>query len=214
MPLRFGEFVLDPDARQLLRDGREVRLSPKAFDLLSALVTRRPDVLAKRDLLTAIWPDSFVVEANLNVVVAEIRRALGDDRQAPQFIRTVHKVGYAFCGQAVEVGDSAVAGSRCWLAFRDRAFALTEGANVVGRDPRSDVWLEHESVSRRHALIRVDGDAARVEDLGSTNGTFLGRERLAMATPLQDRDVVRVGALKLTFRMMSEKAARTRRLRR
>jgi DNA-binding winged helix-turn-helix (wHTH) protein len=219
LTLRFGEFLLDSDARQLSRAGRDIRLSPKAFDLLCALLARRPDVLSKNDLLSAIWPDTFVVEANLNVVIGEIRRALGDDRQAPRFIRTVHGVGYAFCGQAVDAGDAdsgagARAGSRCWLSWKDRSFALTAGDNVIGRDPRSAVWLDDESVSRRHALINVADDGARVEDLESTNGTFLNRAPLDSATVLQDGDVVRVGSLKLTFRTMSDSAARTKRLRR
>lgn len=218
MTLRFGEFLLDSDARQLSRAGRDIRLSPKAFDLLCALLVRRPDVWSKNDLLAAIWPDTFVVEANLNVVIGEIRRALGDDRQAPRFIRTVHGVGYAFCGQAVHVDDAdanaSARASRCWLAWKDRSFALSAGDNIIGRDPRSTVWLDDESVSRRHALITVDNDVARVEDLESTNGTFLNRVALHAATVLQDGDVVRVGALRLTFRMISEAAARTRRLRR
>jgi len=218
MTLRFGEFLLDSDARQLSRAGQDIRLSPKAFDLLCALLARRPDVLSKNDLLSAIWPDTFVVEANLNVVIGEIRRALGDDRQAPRFIRTVHGVGYAFCGQAVDAGDAdpgagARAGSRCWLSWKDRSFALTEGDNIIGRDPRSAVWLDDESVSRRHALISVDDQGARVEDLESTNGTFLNRSPLDSVTSLQDGDIVRVGSLKLTFRSLSESSARTRRLR-
>jgi DNA-binding winged helix-turn-helix (wHTH) protein len=216
MTLRFGEFLLDSDARQLSRAGRDIRLSPKAFDLLCALLARRPDVLAKNDLLAAIWPDTFVVEANLNVVIGEIRKALGDDRQAPRFIRTVHGVGYAFCGQAVDAeaaAASARAGSRCWLSWKDRSFALTAGDNIIGRDPRSAVWLDDESVSRRHAMISVDDEGARVEDLESTNGTFLNRSPLDSVTSLQDGDIVRVGSLKLTFRSMSESSARTRRLR-
>lgn len=216
LTLRFGEFLLDSDARQLSRAGRDIRLSPKAFDLLCALLARRPDVLAKNDLLAAIWPDTFVVEANLNVVIGEIRKALGDDRQAPRFIRTVHGVGYAFCGQAVDAeADAASArpGSRCWLSWKDRSFALTAGDNIIGRDPRSAVWLDDESVSRRHAMISVDNEGARVEDLESTNGTFLNRSPLDSATSLQDGDIVRVGSLKLTFRSMSESSARTRRLR-
>src|SRR4029079_17975837 len=137
--VRFGEFLLDSDARQLSRGGRDVRLSPKAFDLLCALLAHRPDVLSKNDLLTAIWPDTFVVEANLNVVVGEIRKALGDDRQAPRFIRTVHGVGYAFCGQAVAVAEGEPAptgrtGSQCWLSLKDRSFTLSVGENIIGRD--------------------------------------------------------------------------------
>lgn len=218
MTLRFAEFVFDSDARQLRRGGAEVRLSPKAFDLLRTLLARRPDVLSKADLLSAIWPGTFVVEANLNVVVAEIRRALGDDRQAPRFIRTVHGVGYAFCGQALEIKDGEAAAvrpeGRCWLTQKGRTFPLVEGANMIGRDPRSAVWLEDESVSRRHARIRIDSDVAELEDLESTNGTFLNRQPLDSAARLADGDIVRVGSLRLTFRMLSDKAARTRRLRR
>jgi DNA-binding winged helix-turn-helix (wHTH) protein len=221
MTLRFGEFLLDSDARQLSRAGRDIRLSPKAFDLLCALLARRPDVLSKNDLLSAIWPDTFVVEANLNVVIGEIRRALGDDRQAPRFIRTVHGVGYSFCGQAVDAGDAdsgvgARAGSRCWLSWKDRSFALADGDNIIGRDPRSAVWLDDESVSRRHARISVENDVARIEDLDSTNGTTVNGGRLEYLSPivLGDGAIVRVGSLRLTFRMMSESAARTKRLRR
>jgi DNA-binding winged helix-turn-helix (wHTH) protein len=219
MTVRFGEFVFDAGARQLRRGAAEVRLSPKAFDLLRTLLARRPDVLSKADLLAAIWPGTFVVEANLNVVVAEIRRALGDDRQAPRFIRTVHGVGYAFCGQALEIKDGEAAAAvrseaRSWLTQKGRTFPLSEGTNMIGRDPRSAVWLEDESVSRRHARIRIDRDVAELEDLESTNGTFLNRQPLDSAARLADGDIVRVGSLRLTFRMLSDKAARTRRLRR
>ena len=223
MTLRFGEFLLDSNARRLSRGGTDVRLSPKAFDLLCALMARRPDVLPKNELLAAIWPDTFVIEANLNVVIAEIRRALGDDRHAPRFIRTVHAVGYAFCGQAEPVDDaesrpgarpSTALGARCWLSWKDRSFALATGDNIIGRDPRSAVWLDDDSVSRRHALISVDSDIARVEDLESTNGTLLNGAPLASPTVLQDGDVVEVGSLRLTFRTLSNTAARTKRLRR
>ena len=235
MTLRFGDFVLDSDARQLRRGGAEIRLSPKAFDLLRALLARRPDVITKRDLMALIWPDTFVVEANLNVVIAEIRRALGDDRQAPRFIRTVHGVGYAFCGLASDVRDgdtgtpvregarpsadlraapSTALRAGCWLVLKDRTFPLSPGQNLIGRDPRSAVWIEDESVSRRHAVISVDGEIANLEDLKSTNGTFLNRETIEGPSVLQDGDIVRVGSIRMTFRMLSAAAGRTRRLRR
>ena len=223
MTLRFGEFLLDSSARRLSGGGKDVRLSPKAFDLLCALVARRPDVIAKGDLMEAIWPDTNVIEANLNVVIAEIRKALGDDRQAPRFIRTVHAVGYAFCGQAVDVDEAAAQpgsrpaaalGTKCWLSWKDRSFALLAGNNIIGRDPRSAVWLDDESVSRRHALISVNDDVALAEDLGSTNGTLLNRAPLDSPTVLRDNDVVQVGSLRLTFRTLSDTAARTKRLRR
>ena len=218
MTLKFGDFVLDADARLLTRTGKDIRLSPKAFDLLLTLVERRPDVITKADLLSEIWPETYVVEANLNVVVGEIRRALGDDPHAPRFIRTVHAVGYAFCAPAFTVEDTGrgtpvAATSRCWLVWKTRTFALSQGANVIGRDPASQVWLEDESVSRRHARITVAADLVQLEDLESTNGTFLGRQPITSPTALQDGDGVRVGSVKLTFRMPSGGAARTRRLR-
>ena len=221
MTYHFSTFLLDSDARQLLRDGKEVRLAPKAFDLLRMLVARRPDVLSKRDLLAAIWPDTFVVEANLNVVVAGIRRALGDDPHAPRFIRTVHGIGYAFSGHAVEVYDATRPSadsaegriSRCCLRWQDRTFTLSHGDNVIGRDPRCDVWLDDDSVSRRHATIRVDEDVAWLQDLESTNGTFRREQLITSSTALEDGDSVSVGSVTLTFRTWSEKAARTRRLR-
>jgi DNA-binding winged helix-turn-helix (wHTH) protein len=77
---RFEQFVLDAATRQLTRDGQAVHLSPKAFAVLTILLARRPNVVQKADLFGEIWPDVFVVDANLNVLVGEFRRALGDDR--------------------------------------------------------------------------------------------------------------------------------------
>ena len=79
MQVRFETFVLDSDTRELLRDGRSVPLSPKAFDLLSILVAERPKAISKSDLLERLWPATFVVEKNLANLVSEIRDALGDD---------------------------------------------------------------------------------------------------------------------------------------
>src|SRR5215510_10429238 len=107
MRTRFLQFTVDSNTRQLLRDGSEVHLSTKAFDLLCVLLARRPSVVGKEELLRQIWPDSYVAEANLNVLVGEVRRALGDNAQTPQFIRTVHGVGYAFCSNATDIDNSS-----------------------------------------------------------------------------------------------------------
>ncbi|MGE5836222.1 MAG: winged helix-turn-helix domain-containing protein, partial [Acidobacteriota bacterium] len=65
MKVRFGPFTLDTDRRQLLTGDREVHLSVKGFDLLSALLEQRPNVVGKKDLHARLWPDTHVVEANL-----------------------------------------------------------------------------------------------------------------------------------------------------
>ena len=62
----FGPFVLDPAKRVLLREGGPQYLSPKAFDVLLLLVERRERVLSKEELLSTLWPDTFVEEANLS----------------------------------------------------------------------------------------------------------------------------------------------------
>jgi len=226
--VRFAPFDLDSDTRQLLRDGEDVHLSPKAFAVLSVLLAKRPNVVAKADLFGEIWPDVFVVDANLNVLVGEIRRALDDDAQSPRFIRTVHGVGYAFCGQAIEAGrrsrsvglqpDRFVEGGtavRFWLAWKNQTFSLEEGDNVIGRDPRCEVWVDHSGVSRRHARIRIEGGESRpvLTDLESTNGTFVAGKRITEATPLTDGDAIKVGSVTLKFREWTEQASRTKRIR-
>lgn len=202
-----------------MRAGAEVHLSPKAFDLLCTLLESRPRVVEKETLHARIWPDTYVVDANLNVLVSEIRRAIGDNRQQPEFVRTVHGIGYAFCGTAVQVEAAAASPEAlfCWVAWANRTSSLSEGENVVGRDPRCSVWLDAPGVSRRHATIRVDSAKRRVtlEDPGSTNGTFLRRSRVRGEVALEDGDEIKVGTVVLTIRLWaSDKAPHTKRIRR
>jgi DNA-binding winged helix-turn-helix (wHTH) protein len=211
--IRFGSFVVNPQTRQVLRDDTEIHLPTKAFDLLCALIERRPDVVPKNELLRLVWPDAYVVDANLNVVIGEIRRALGDDPQRPRYIRTVHGIGYAFCGEAIDekpVHPREPRGARFWIVWKDRTFVLTEGDNVIGRNPECQIWLNETGVSRRHARIHVDGDRDRVvvEDLNSTNGTCVGQTPIATPHVLRDGDVLQIGSVELTFRAWSATASR------
>lgn len=219
MKTRFGEFVVDADARQLLRGVEEIHLSPKAFDLLCLLVARRPNVVAKQEVFNRIWPDTFVVEANLNVLVGEIRRGLGDSAQAPRFIRTAHGVGYAFCADASDAGEQPSANAGRPILARleagNRTFSLESGDHTIGRDPRCGICLDDASVSRRHARIRVPvAGGAVVEDLDSTNGTFVEGRRVKDARPLRDGDTVAIGSVALTFREGNGTLPVTRRVRR
>ena len=111
MQIRFGDCVIDTETRQVLRKGDEVVLSPKAYRLLILLVEARPKALAKDALCRALWPDTFVVEANLSNLIGEIRAALGDSAQQPRFIRTLHGYGYAFSAEA-EVTTGSGDGTR------------------------------------------------------------------------------------------------------
>jgi DNA-binding winged helix-turn-helix (wHTH) protein len=216
---QFGPFRIDADARQLFRGGDELHLSPKAFDLLCLLLQERPKVIERRELHARIWPDTHVVDANLNVLVAEIRRVLGDNAQQPRYVRTVHGVGFAFCGTAVPLSTASAGGDvmRCWLVSSVGTFRLQEGENTIGRDPHCDVFLETPAVSRRHASIRVDSRAGTVllQDLGSTNGTRLHGSPIAEPTPLADGDVITVESVELKFRLWrADDMPETQRIRR
>lgn len=218
MRIRFGPFTLDGDTRQLADERGEIRLTPKAFDLLLLLVQERPKVLHKRDLLARIWPNTHVVEANLNVLVGELRRALGDQSKEPAFIRTVHATGFAFCADASAIDPPVAPRSRafrCWLLWDDRRFVLEEGSNLVGRDPGCDVWLDASKVSREHARISVERATGRVqlEDIGSTNGTIVNDAPVVATVTLTDGDVITIGSVALQFRVWGgEKQAETERI--
>jgi DNA-binding winged helix-turn-helix (wHTH) protein len=197
--LRFGPFTVDADTRQLLRGEAECHLSPKAFDLLWSLIECRPKVIDKTELHARIWPNTFVVDGSLNVLIGQIRRALADDAQRPRFVRTVHGIGYAFCGDAVEAPEPGGPGgmTRCWLVRGDRTVGLTEGDNIVGRDPECAVWLNSPSVSRRHARIRVASEERQLtlDDLGSSNGTFIGGGLIKGRVELTDGAVIKFGSV-------------------
>jgi Tol biopolymer transport system component/DNA-binding winged helix-turn-helix (wHTH) protein len=142
----FGPFVLDPAKRSLLRDGVPQPLTPKAFDVLMLLVRHRERVVPKDELLSSIWPDTFVEEANLTQHIFVLRRTLeGNGTQgghgisskgadAPEYITTVPRRGYRFTADVVERAENerpAMAphtrrsiGRRVWLVSSLAGVAL------------------------------------------------------------------------------------------
>jgi DNA-binding winged helix-turn-helix (wHTH) protein len=201
MRFTFGTFVLDLDQRRLFDGGAEVHLQPKAFELLRRLVEARPRALSKDELLTAIWPGVFVSENNLATVVRDLRTALGDDAQEPRYVRTVYGYGYAFASPVIEDAPAAVdvRGLSAWRLIHDhREIVLLEGLNRLGRAGADVIVLDSPTVSRHHAAVRVRGERATVEDLGSKNGTWIGEARITAPTPLVDGQALRLGSVRLT----------------
>jgi serine/threonine protein kinase/DNA-binding winged helix-turn-helix (wHTH) protein/alpha-beta hydrolase superfamily lysophospholipase len=99
----FGPFHLDPVEQQLLRQGTAVSLTPKAFETLLALVERSRHIVSKDDLMTRVWPDTYVEETNLAQNISTIRRVLGERPDGGQYIETVPKRGYRFVVHVTEV---------------------------------------------------------------------------------------------------------------
>jgi DNA-binding winged helix-turn-helix (wHTH) protein/TolB-like protein/Tfp pilus assembly protein PilF len=100
----FGPFRLDAKKRFLLHDGQPVKLFPKEFDTLLALVEESGRDVKKEELMRRIWPDSFVEESNLTTNISHLRKALGENAQQHQYIVRVPGGGYRFVADVKEVG--------------------------------------------------------------------------------------------------------------
>ena len=198
MRIRLANCIFDRETRELLVDGAPRGLSPRAFQLLDLLLEKRPQALAKAELMDRLWPGEFVSESSLPRLVAELRAALGDDAKEPRFIRTLHTFGYAFV--AAETPLPGGEGPPCRLIWGERQIHLLPGENLVGRDAEARVAIDLGRVSRRHARIVVSGERVVLEDLASKNGTFVGGCRVADPVELQDGDEIGVGPAILVFR--------------
>lgn len=103
---RFGEFLLDAGSRSLLREGEPVSLNARYFDALCLLLREKGKMVGKQRFFEEVWAGSVVTDAALTQCIKEIRRQLGDDANAPRFVRTVAGRGYCFIAEVVEApGD-------------------------------------------------------------------------------------------------------------
>jgi DNA-binding winged helix-turn-helix (wHTH) protein/tetratricopeptide (TPR) repeat protein len=92
----FGAFRIDLSERQLLRNGQLVPLTPKAFDVLLALVQNSGHILSKDEVMRMVWPGTAVEEGNLARNISTLRSALGERPRDSQFIETIPWRGYRF----------------------------------------------------------------------------------------------------------------------
>lgn len=123
----FGPFRLDVAEGQLLCDGQEVSLTPKAFQVLHALVENCGHVIDKEELMKRVWADSFVEEKNLADNISVLRKALKDDPKEPRYIKTVPRRGYRFVAEVREVIEG---GADVVMRERERAHFIVEEDNA------------------------------------------------------------------------------------
>jgi len=196
MRVSFPPFLVDTATRQLLRDGEELPLPPKAFQLLALLIERRPQAISQKELYDHLWPDSYVGSGSLHSLVHQLRSALDDHQR--RIIRTAYGFGFLFAAGVTE--ERSLRRQRFALVVEGRRFELTDGENIIGRSDDAAVVLDHWSVSRHHARLLIAGDDTTVEDLDSKNGTYLNGQRIESATAVRAGDDIRFGRVRASLR--------------
>lgn len=185
--LRFGEFTLHTQARELEHDGSRVMLRPKAYALLLELLGRAGELLTKDELLDAVWGDVAVSDSVLKVCIRELRQHLDDDPTQPRFIETRHRVGYRFIapvarGPVAKPGTAApiFVGRRDELATLE---ALLDRASLGEVGPRIACVTGEPGLGKTALVDRfVAGARARPEALLCCRGACV--EQHSIAEPL------------------------------
>src|SRR5271163_449015 len=165
--LAFGRFQVLPHSRELLADGRPIKLGARAFDVMMALIEARGAVIGKDTLMARVWPDRVVEENNLQAHIVALRKAFGAERA---LIRTVSGRGYQFTGEirilpaspAERVGAGAV------LPPTNLPEPISE---LIGRD---DDLHEILSLTSAHRLVTLTGAGG----IGKTRLAFAAGRRL------------------------------------
>jgi DNA-binding winged helix-turn-helix (wHTH) protein/Flp pilus assembly protein TadD len=114
----FGDFRIDTAKHLLLRSGRPIPLTPKAFDTLLALVENSGQVISKDELMKQVWPDTYVEEGGLTRNISVLRKALNEGPSDHAYIETIPKIGYRFVADVRKVRDSAPIHSITVLPFK------------------------------------------------------------------------------------------------
>jgi DNA-binding winged helix-turn-helix (wHTH) protein len=205
MKQSFGDCVFDRDTRELTRRNTSVHCGPKLLALLELLLDAAPRAVKKEEIHKDIWPGTFVADATLTSLVAELRGAIGDDAKTPRLVRTVHGYGYAFIGEIRDLrsaSKSRAGRAMFQLIVGQREIPLASGKYIIGRSAEADVLVDDVGVSRHHARITIDSRGATLEDLASKNGTTLDGRPIQEPTPLADGCLIVIGATALRLRIV------------
>jgi DNA-binding winged helix-turn-helix (wHTH) protein len=187
------------------------------MEILILLVQRAGTLVRRSEIQAMLWPPDVYVEHDsaINTAVRKIRRTLGDDADNPRFVETIVGKGYRFIAPVESPASSETQPSvnrRQFVAARPQhvfpsysvvrgrqEFILEVGETVLGRHPTAGVYVDHPSVSRRHACISVGPEGAVLEDLKSRNGTFVNGRRIDGPTKIDHGVLIGLGPIALTF---------------
>ena len=207
-PFLLGDWTVEPTLDRITRDGQEVRLRPRAMDVLVCLAVEAGKLASKQDLIDAVWRTEFVSDHALTQVIAELRTALGDNARDPSYIENIPRRGYRLVATvtpaAVSVGPVSKVSVPFTLEGLEGNYSLAPGPNVIGRSEDADISIDRTEASRYHAKISVEGTNAVIEDLNSKNGTFVNGKRLDQPTPLSNGDEIWIGRGVAHYRFLIE----------
>jgi TolB-like protein/DNA-binding winged helix-turn-helix (wHTH) protein/Tfp pilus assembly protein PilF len=167
----FGPYRLDRPTRKLLRHGKPVPVTPKAFDTLVALIDRRDRVVDKAELMKLVWPDSFVEESNLSQTIFVLRKTLGEAPDSRPYIETVPRRGYRFAAEVRIDVPGGPAGPQPAAVGRRRAawiFAAVLAAAALAWFAASSTGRGGEARPRLESLVVLPfGDLSDDNEPGS-----------------------------------------------
>jgi DNA-binding winged helix-turn-helix (wHTH) protein/Tol biopolymer transport system component len=116
---RFGDFTVDGEQKVLLQKNSPVPLAPKVFDTLLILIGSSGRIVEKEELMSRLWPNTFVEESNLTFNIQQLRKALGDNARQPRFVETVARRGYRFIAEIQENPPNETKGTQSLPAIAE-----------------------------------------------------------------------------------------------
>jgi len=150
-----GEFHVEPSLHSVSGPAGTVRLEAKVMQVLLCLAEHGDHVVPKERLIGAVWPDTFVAESSLQFLIHEIRQAIDDPGGRQSWLRTIHGIGYSFCG---EVLVSSMGGPTSGLELP--AAWLIENAGF-----HKGLALGNAGISTKHTLALINRGGASAAEL-------------------------------------------------
>ncbi len=157
----FGPFRLAPAEHRLYRNGEVILLPPKEFDLLLLLVQNPGHLMNRESLIRALWPNTVVEDANLNVHISALRKVLAESQEEQHYIETLPRLGYRFIAPVTEVNESSeispnhlINGADDGANYSNRSAEMTVG-NGQGRQESPGIASSPPSTNSRHRLAAV-----------------------------------------------------------